>query len=169
VRAPGAKQDERFQIVEATIDDVEAALRDKRITCRDLVSRYIRRIDAYDKAGPALNAVQTINPQAASEAARLNAAFAAAGPVGPLHCVPLLLKDQVETAGIPTTYGSIVFKDFVPARDATIVTKLKRAGAVIVAKTTILVFVLGQVVRNRTCLGSARQFSQSRPEAHAGR
>jgi amidase len=143
VRAQGAKHDERFQIVEATIDDVEAALRDKRITCRDLVSRYIRRIDAYDKAGPALNAVQTINPQAASEAARLDAAFAAAGPVGPLHCVPLLLKDQVETAGIPTTYGSIVFKDFVPARDATIVTKLKRAGAVIIAKTTMGEFASG--------------------------
>ena len=119
----------RFQAVEATIDDAQAALRSQRVTCRDLVGRYLRRIDAYDKAGPSLNAIQTVNPQALTDAARLDAAFAASGPVGPLHCVPVLLKDQVETIGIPTTYGSIVFKEFVPDRDATIVTKLKKAGA----------------------------------------
>jgi len=145
-RAPVARaqeNDKDFQVVEATIDSVEAALRSGRVTCRDLVSRYIARIDAYDKTGPALNAVQTINPEAAAEAARLDAAFAASGPVGPLHCVPVLVKDQVETAGIPTTYGSIVFKDFVPARDATIVTKLKKAGALVIAKTTMGEFASG--------------------------
>jgi amidase len=126
-----------FDIVEATIDDVRSALASKQITCRALVEQYIRRIEAYDKAGPALNAVQTINRRAVEEAARLDAAFAASGPVGPLHCVPVLLKDQVETSDLPTTYGSAVFKDFTARRDATIVTKLKKAGAVIVAKTTM--------------------------------
>ena len=63
--------------------------------------------------------------------------MAASGPVGPLHCVPVLLKDQVETSDMPTTYGSAVFKEFIPNRDATIVTKLKKAGAVIIAKTTM--------------------------------
>jgi Asp-tRNA(Asn)/Glu-tRNA(Gln) amidotransferase A subunit family amidase len=77
------------------------------------------------------------NPQASADAARLDAAFSASGPVGPLHCVPILVKDQVETVGMPTTFGSVVFKDFVSARDATIVTKLKRAGALVIAKTTM--------------------------------
>jgi amidase len=126
-----------FTIIEATIDDVRAALASKQITCRALVEQYIRRIDAYDKSGPALNAVQTINRRAVDEAARLDAAFAASGPVGPLHCVPVLVKDQVETSDMPTTYGSAVFKDFIPQRDATIVTRLKKAGAVIIAKTTM--------------------------------
>lgn len=126
-----------FNIVEATIDDVRAALASKQITCRALVEQYIRRIEAYDKSGPALNAVQTINRRAGEEATRLDAAFASSGPVGPLHCVPVLLKDQVETSDMPTTYGSAVFKDFVPQRDATIVTRLKKAGAVIIAKTTM--------------------------------
>jgi Asp-tRNA(Asn)/Glu-tRNA(Gln) amidotransferase A subunit family amidase len=123
-----------FQLMDATIDDVKAALASKQITCRALVERYVGRIEAYDKRGPALNAVQTINRRAVEEAARLDAA---PSPVGPLHCVPILLKDQVETSDMPTTYGSAVFKDFVPQRDATIVTKLKAAGAIIVAKTTM--------------------------------
>jgi amidase len=76
-----------------------------------------------------LNAVQSINPKAVAEADRLDAAFTASGPVGPLHCVPILVKDQLETSDMPTTYGSAVFKDFIPERDATIVTKLKKAGA----------------------------------------
>ena len=140
-----------FQLMDATIDDVKAALSSRQITCRALVEHYIARIDAYDKRGPALNAVQTINRRAVEDAARLDAA---AGPVGPLHCIPLLLKDQVETSDMPTTYGSAVFKDFMPQRDATIVTKLKAAGAVIVAKTTMGEYAQGYlgsafgVVRN---------------------
>jgi Asp-tRNA(Asn)/Glu-tRNA(Gln) amidotransferase A subunit family amidase len=132
-----------FQLVEATIDDVQAALGSKQITCRALVERYIRRIEAYDKRGPAPNTVQTINRRAVEEADRLDAAFARSGPVGPLHCVPVLMKDQVEMRDMPTTYGSAVFKDFIPARDATIVTKLKNAGAVIVAKTTMGEYAAG--------------------------
>lgn len=140
-----------FQVMDATIDDVKAALASKQITCRALVEQYIGRIEAYDKRGPALNAVQTINRRAIEEAAGLDAA---GRTVGPLHCVPILLKDQVETSDMPTTYGSAVFKDFVPQRDATIVTKLKNAGAVIVAKTTMGEYAQGYlgsafgVVRN---------------------
>ena len=126
-----------FHLLEASIDDVRAALASKRITCRALVDLYIKRIDAYNKSGPALNAVQTVNRRALQDAERLDAAFAASGPVGPLHCVPVLVKDQIETSDMPTTYGSAVFKDFIPQRDATIVTKLKKAGAVILGKTTM--------------------------------
>ena len=119
----------RFHLVEATIDDVRSALASKQITCRMLVDQYIKRIEAYDKAGPTLNTVQTLNRRALQDADRLDAAFAASGPVGPLHCVPMLVKDQVETSDLPTTYGSAVFKEFVPQRDATVVTRLKKAGA----------------------------------------
>src|SRR5262245_24152983 len=132
-----------FRLVEAGIDDVRAALASKRLTCRTLVDLYLKRIEAYDKTGPAINAVQTVNVRARQEAERLDATFASSGPVGPLHCVPVLVKDQVETSDMPTTYGSAVFKDFVPRRDATIVAKLKKAGAVIVAKTTMGEFASG--------------------------
>ena len=88
------------------------------------------------RPGLRLNAVQTINPRARQEADRLDAAFKSSGPVGPLHCIPVLVKDQVDTSDMPTTYGSAVFKDFVPQKDATVVTRLRKAGAVIVGKAT---------------------------------
>src|SRR2546425_11593223 len=125
-----------FHLLEATIDDIHAALQSRRITCRELVNLYIKRIEAYDKEGPRLNAVQTINSRALQEAEHLDAAFASSGPVGSLHCIPVLLKDQVETSDMPTTYGSEIFKEFVPRRDATITMKMKKAGAIILAKTT---------------------------------
>ena len=132
-----------FHLLESTIDDVHSALRAKRTTCRALVELYLKRIEAYDKAGPRLNAVQTINPHALQEADRLDAAFTSSGPVGALHCIPVLVKDQVETSDMPTTYGSAVFKDFVPRRDATIVIRLKNAGAVIIGKSTMGEFASG--------------------------
>ena len=143
-----------FHLQEARIADVHAALQSRQITCRDLVGLYLKRIQAYDKSGPGLNAVQTMNPRALEEAARLDAAFQSSGLTGPLHCIPVLLKDQVETSDMPTTYGSALFKDFVPQTDATIVTRLKKAGAVILAKTTMGEFASGYlgsafgVVRN---------------------
>jgi amidase len=126
-----------FSLPEATIDDIHAAFNSGQITCRRLVELYLERIEAYNQAGPNLNAVQTINPRAVQEAEQLDAAYQSSGPVGALHCIPVLVKDQVETSDMPTTYGSTVFKEFVPQRDATIVTKLKKAGAVILGKTTM--------------------------------
>ncbi len=134
-----------FDIVEATIDDVQAALRSGTVTCRALVDLYLARVNTYDKTGPALNAIQTVNVRAQQEADRLDAMFKVSGPVGPLHCVPVLLKDQIDTSDIPTTHGFAGFKDFVPATDATIVTKLKRAGALIIAKATMGEFASGYV------------------------
>jgi Asp-tRNA(Asn)/Glu-tRNA(Gln) amidotransferase A subunit family amidase len=127
-----------FTLLEATIADVHAAMSAGRLTCRELVQGYLDRIEAYDKQGPHLNAVQTINPRALEEADRLDAARASGGGlVGSLHCIPVLLKDQVETSDMPTSYGSVVFADFVSSRDTTIVTTLKSAGAIILAKTTM--------------------------------
>ena len=93
--------------LEPTIDDIHTAFKFNRITCRRLVELYLKRIETYDKAGPRLNAVQTLNTRAPQEADRLDTAFRASGLVGPLHGIPVLVKDQVETSDMPTTYGLV--------------------------------------------------------------
>src|SRR5262245_39071288 len=103
-----------FHLQEATIDQIRGELMAGDITCRDLIGQYLKRIDAYDHAGPMLNALQTVNRRALDEADRLDAAYRASGPMGPLHCIPVLVKDQVETSDMPTTYGSVLFKQFTP-------------------------------------------------------
>lgn len=132
-----------FRVVEATIDDIQAAYKSGQLTCRQLVQMYLERIEAYDKKGPKINSIITVNPKALEEADRLDAAFRASGFVGPLHGIPVILKDQVDTQGMPTTLGSILFKDFRPDKDAVVVEKLKKAGAVILAKATLAEFVAG--------------------------
>jgi amidase len=134
-----------FHLLEATIGDIHTALQSHEITCRQLVDLYLKRIEAYDKTGPRLNALQNVNSRATQEAEQLDAAFRSSEPVGPLHCIPVLVKDEVEVTGMPTTYGSAVFKDFVPQRDATIVTKLKKAGVVILGKTNMGEYAAGYV------------------------
>ena len=94
-----------FTLLEATIADVHAAFREGRLTARALVELYLARIAAYDQQGPALNAIIALNPDALAEADRLDAAMAASGFVGPLHGVPLVMKDQGDVRGMPTTMG----------------------------------------------------------------
>ena len=133
----GSARAQDFELLEATIEDAHAAMESGRLTCRSLVQAYIDRIGAYDKTGPRLNAIQHLNARALDEADALDGAMRSDGMVGPLHCIPVLLKDQVETSDMPTTYGSALFRDFIPSRDATIVTRLKEAGAIILAKTNM--------------------------------
>ena len=140
---PSYAQD--FELLEATIEDVHAAFQSGVLTCADLVDGYLSRIEAYDTQGPALNAIQLVNPRAREEARALDEAYASNGLTGPLHCVPVLLKDQVETADMPTTYGSAVFAGFMSGRDATIVTRMKDAGAIILAKTNMGEYAFGFV------------------------
>jgi Asp-tRNA(Asn)/Glu-tRNA(Gln) amidotransferase A subunit family amidase len=135
--SPSPPRDEPFHLIEATISSIHDAYRSKQLTARGLVELYLARIDAYDKNGPNLNAVITINPNALEDASRLDEAFAASGLVGPLHGIPLLLKDQMDAAGMPTTLGSVLFKDYQPRSDAFVTRKLKDAGAVILGKTTL--------------------------------
>jgi Asp-tRNA(Asn)/Glu-tRNA(Gln) amidotransferase A subunit family amidase len=130
----GPASAQEFHLLEATIADVHTALEAGTLTCRSLVRAYLDRIDAYDER---LNSIQTINSRALQEADALDASYAASGLKGPLHCIPVLLKDQVETSDMPTSYGSVIFEDFVPQREATIVIKMKEAGAIILAKTTM--------------------------------
>jgi Asp-tRNA(Asn)/Glu-tRNA(Gln) amidotransferase A subunit family amidase len=128
---------QKFDLMETTIAGVHAAFASGKLTCHALVQSYLDRIAAYDKAGPTLNAIQYVNPQALAQADSLDAVWKSKSPRGSLHCVPVLLKDQVETSTMPTTYGSVLFRDFTPKRDATIVRRLIGAGAIILAKTTM--------------------------------
>jgi Amidase len=132
-----------FPVVEASIDDIHTALRSGRLTTRQLVQSYLDRINAYDKQGPNINSVIAINPNALAEADRLDAAFPTSGLVGPLHGIPILVKDEIDTAGMPTTLGTLVFKDYRPPKDAFVIDKLRKAGAIILGKTTLSEFAAG--------------------------
>ncbi|MEF2977310.1 amidase [Subtercola sp. YIM 133946] len=125
-------------IEEITIDQVHAAYRAKEFTVRELVQAYLDRIEAIDRTGVNLNAVITVSAGALEEADRLDDAFAASGELaGALFGVPIVVKDQIETAGIATSFGSIASGDYVPANDATAIRRLRDAGAIILAKTTM--------------------------------
>lgn len=127
-----------FRVEETTIAAIHAAYLDGSLTCVALVQAYLDRIAAYDQQGPALNSYVTLNPEALAQAARLDAALAGTGKLsGPLHGIPIAVKDQVETAGIATSFGSIALKGYVPAEDSTLAAKLKEAGAVLLGKTNL--------------------------------
>jgi Asp-tRNA(Asn)/Glu-tRNA(Gln) amidotransferase A subunit family amidase len=130
-------QDKSFNLLEATIESIHADYRSGELTSRQLVQLYLNRIEAYDQKGPQLNAIITVNPQALEEADRLDAAYKRSGPVGLLHGIPVILKDQIDAKGMPTTMGSVLFKDYYPDRDAFAVDKIKKAGAIILAKATL--------------------------------
>jgi len=120
-------QDKPFNLLEATIESIHAAYRSGELTSRQLAQLYLNRIEAYDQKGPKLNAIITVNPQALEEADRLDAAYKRSGPVGSLHGIPIILKDQIDAKGMPTTMGSVLFKDYYPDRDAFAVEKLKKS------------------------------------------
>src|SRR5262245_17087139 len=103
-----------FQIMETTIDQIHAAYKSGKLTARQLVQGYLDRIKAYDQQGPKINSIRTLNPKALEEADRLDRQFKQSGLTGPLHGIPILVKDEIDTAGMPTTLGTVVFKDYRP-------------------------------------------------------
>lgn len=126
-----------FDAVEQSIEDLQRAMQEGRVTSRQLVDIYLARIEAYDKRGPSLNAVMMVNPRAREAADALDTERASGRVRGPLHGIPIVVKDNYETIEMPTTAGSIALATFHPARDAVLVQRLKAAGAVILAKTTM--------------------------------
>ena len=127
----------RYQVDEATIAGIEAELKAGRLTCHALVDQYLRRIEAYDKKGPALNAIVQINPDGLEEADELDRRFKASGPAGPLHCVPMIVKDNFETTGLQSAAGSLAMKGFVSTKDAFLVRRVRNAGAIVLAKSNM--------------------------------
>lgn len=136
-RVETIEMSEHFEVVETTVREIHAAMRAGELTCEELIERYLARIEAYDGDGPALNSIVTVNDAARERGARLDERLAESGLVGPLHGIPVLVKDQVQTAGLTTTFGSAAFADWVPETDATVVTRLREAGAVVLAKTNM--------------------------------
>ena len=140
---PLRPQKPSFPVNEATIDQIHAAFKSRKLTAHQLVQEYTDRIAAFDKQGPHINSVITTNPAALAEADRLDARYLKAGPVGSLHGVVVLVKDEIDTAGMPTTLGSVVFKDYRPPQDAFVVDRLRKAGAIILGKTTLGELAIG--------------------------
>jgi amidase len=132
-----------FQVVEIGIDEIHAAYKANRLTAHQLVQMYLDRIKAYDQQGPTLNCIITVNPQALDQADKLDATYKRSGMVGPLHGIPVLVKDEIDSAGMPTTLGTLVFKDYRPPRDAFAIERLKKAGAIILGKTTLSEYAAG--------------------------
>src|SRR5215467_3814973 len=114
--------------------------RPKSLTCRALVQMYLDRIAAYDKKGPALNAIVVTNPDALKLADTLDARSVQLGPIGPLHCVPLIVKDNYETVDMPTSAGSLSLKGVMSKTDAFQIKKLREAGAIMLAKSNMAEF-----------------------------
>ena len=123
-----------FSVVEATIPEMQTAMNDGRVTSRELVTQYLLRIATYNSK---LNAVITINPNALKEADALDRERARGKVRGPLHGIPIALKDNMHTIDMPTAGGALAFRGLVPPYEATLTKNLRAAGAIIIAKTTM--------------------------------
>jgi amidase len=127
-----------YDVAEKDIATLQADLGAHRVTSVELVRAYEARISALDRAGPHLNSVLILNPDAMAEARALDAERAAKGPRGPLHGIPILVKDNIETLdAMPTTAGSLALARNVTGRDAPVVARLRAAGAIILGKTNL--------------------------------
>ncbi|HEX9690754.1 MAG TPA: amidase family protein [Gemmatimonadales bacterium] len=129
-----------FVVVEASIADIHDAMQRGELTAVQLVQAYLARIGAYDKRGPALNAIITVNPRALERASELDRAFATGGFVGPLHGIPVILKDNYDTYDLETTAGSASLAGSIPPDDAFQVRRLREAGAIVLAKANMAEF-----------------------------
>jgi amidase len=124
----------RFEIVEATIPQMREAMEQRRITSRDLVEMYLARIGMYQQT---LKAAVYVNPNALREAEERDRERAAGRVRGPLHGIPIALKDNIHTTNMPTSGGALAFDGFIPPYEATLTRNLINAGAIIIAKTTL--------------------------------
>ncbi|MGE0816632.1 MAG: amidase family protein [Vicinamibacterales bacterium] len=123
-----------FSVVEASVDDLQKAMAEGRVTSRQIVEQYLQRIALYEER---VNATIAVNPKALEEADRLDAERKAGRVRGPLHGIPIALKDNIHTTEMPTTGGAVAFEGFVPPYEATLTKNLEDAGAIILAKTVL--------------------------------
>ncbi len=141
---------QNFEVAEASIAEEQKAMAEGRVTSKALVEAYLTRIAAFDRRGSRLNALITLNPNALREAEALDRERASKGPRGPLHGIPVIVKDNYSTADMQTTAGTMALIGFVPSRDAFQVRKLREAGAVIIGKSN-----LHELASGITTVGSA--------------
>jgi Asp-tRNA(Asn)/Glu-tRNA(Gln) amidotransferase A subunit family amidase len=154
---------ERFDLLETTVADAHEAMADGTLTAAALVDRYRARVAAYDDE---LNAVLTLNDAAPERARELDAHLAEAGFVGPLHGIPVLLKDNHDTHDMPTTAGAVALAESRPDRDAHVVARLRGAGAVVLGKANLQELSFG--VDTISSLGGATRNAYSRDHRPSG-
>ena len=142
VGAPVSAQ-KTIDLDSATIADLNAAFKAGTLTAEKLTQMCLARIEAYDRQGPRLRAMITLNPKALETARALDAERKSKGPRSPLHGIPVVLKDNFDTADMPTTGGSLMLEGSVPPDDAFLVKKLRAAGAVIIGKANMSEFASG--------------------------
>jgi amidase len=138
-----AQQRAPYDVCEKTIAQLQSAMAAGTVTSAQLVELYLRRIRAYDQAGPRLNAVLSFNPDAMAVARALDDERRRRGPRGPLHGIPALLKDNFDTRDVPTTGGSLALAGVLPRADAHQVRRLREAGVVILGKVNLHELALG--------------------------
>ena len=126
-----------FPLETATVQDLQARMTAGSLNAVTLTQAYMQRIALTNTEGPAINAVRALNPKALEEAAARDAERAAGNVRGPLHGIPVIVKDNLDAAGIPTTAGSVALENSVPDRDSTVVAKLRAAGAVLLGKANL--------------------------------
>jgi amidase len=133
-----------FPIEEISIEQLHLAYREGRTSAREVVQQHLDRIAAYDKRGPLLNSLITVNPKALEEAAALDVKLEQTGKfVGPLHGVPVIIKDNVDVLGMPMSSGFQGWKNYRPTADATLAKKIRDAGGIVVAKASLSEFARG--------------------------
>src|SRR5258708_2859407 len=134
VAVPAPAKERPFTVVEATIPEMQAALRSGRVTARELVLASLVRIATYEDR---LNAAIAVNPRALEQADALDRERAQGKIRGPLHGIPIALKDNIQTTDLPTTGGALAFAGLMPPYEATVTKRLRDAGAIIIAKTQL--------------------------------
>jgi amidase len=133
-----------FPVVEASVAGLQAAYISGQTTARAITQAQLDRIAAYDKRGPIINSLITVNPHALEDADRLDALLRTTGrPIGPLHGIPVIVKDNIDVAGLPMTAGFQGWKNYYPPEDAPLVKKIRAAGGIILAKASLSEFTRG--------------------------
>jgi amidase len=133
-----------FPVEETTIAQLHAAYLGRKTTAHEITQAYINRIVAYDKRGPYLNSIITLNDHALADADKLDVFLKVTGKLtGPLHGIPIIVKDNLDTFDLPTTSGVMLFKDFVPPKDAFVVERIRKAGAIVLAKASLSELAMG--------------------------
>src|SRR5687768_13784591 len=142
---PSASQNAASNLLTAGVAEIQAAVDSGALTYESLVKQYLARIEAFDRNGPRLRAVLSVNPRAATIARELDEERRQTGRRGPLHGIPIAVKDNIDTVDMPTTGGSVIFEQSFPLRDAAVIERLRRAGAIVFIKTNLDEFALSSM------------------------
>ncbi|MGH9780855.1 MAG: amidase family protein, partial [Candidatus Acidiferrales bacterium] len=137
-QSPSVPDVKPFELDEVTVADLQEGMKSGKFTARSIAQKYLDRISEIDKQGPAINSIIELNPDALSTADALDAERKAKGPRGPMHGIPVLIKDNIGTADrMMTTAGSLALSGFTPAKDSGVARRLRESGAVILGKTNL--------------------------------